>query len=482
MAYIGAGISRFNTADELTVTGDAQIDTTTLVVDSTNNRVGVGTASPTTALDVTGTVTADGLTVSPSSGAAVGAVEAIAGQSAYVSIRGNNTTFLTDSFDISQLSNGSAEVMQRANHPLIIGTNNAERLRVTSGGNVGIGTTSIPSDASLATSNDIKLEVGTSDTSRIYAKSTGTGVYNLGTSGGSAVVFHRLSDNSDEIGFETHHAGNNHAERMRLNYHGQLSLEGTGLAFDTTPSKNGLQLYYETDSGLATVGSYSGGGSTQLTFHTNSGGGASSERMRIVSNGSIGIGLDTPTMASTGVATHIHTNTASAAAALRLTNAATTSGTSDGLLVAMWNDNNAYFYNYHDSAVNIGTNNKIMLQMSAEGVLGIFNGRNSVGILSGKTGVALDDDASVNIFVNGSHAAGRGILCIYETSNGGGCVASAGYAGVSILHETTPSGDFVVGDTDGKMCIINSAHSLSFKNRLGATKTFRITWMGAGGT
>ena len=46
MGYIGAGITRFNTADELTVTGDAQIDTTTLVVDSTNNRVGIGTASP----------------------------------------------------------------------------------------------------------------------------------------------------------------------------------------------------------------------------------------------------------------------------------------------------------------------------------------------------------------------------------------------------------------------------------------------------
>ena len=54
MGYIGAGISRFNTADELTVTGDATIDTTTLVVDSTNNNVGIGTASPAKPLTVVG--------------------------------------------------------------------------------------------------------------------------------------------------------------------------------------------------------------------------------------------------------------------------------------------------------------------------------------------------------------------------------------------------------------------------------------------
>ena len=153
-----------------------------------------------------------------------------------------------------------------------------------------VGTASGPSDAALTVDDDIKLEVPTSGTTRIYGKSTGLGAYSLGTSGGSAIAFHRLSDNSDEIGFETHHAGNNHTERMRLNYHGQLTLEGTGLTFDTTPSKNGLQLYYESDSGIATIGSYSSGGNTALSFHTNVNAGASTEVMRLNEDGNVGIG------------------------------------------------------------------------------------------------------------------------------------------------------------------------------------------------
>jgi hypothetical protein len=50
------------------VTGNLTVDTTTLVVDATNNRVGVGTASPIAghALQVVGSVYATGLTVSAS--------------------------------------------------------------------------------------------------------------------------------------------------------------------------------------------------------------------------------------------------------------------------------------------------------------------------------------------------------------------------------------------------------------------------------
>jgi hypothetical protein len=71
---------------------------------------------------------------------------------------------------------------------------------------------------------------------------------------------------------------------------GQVSVGGSTTAFDTTGSLNGLQGYYETDSGIATIGSYSSGGSTVLNFHTNSGGAASAERMRIDSSGRLGIG------------------------------------------------------------------------------------------------------------------------------------------------------------------------------------------------
>jgi hypothetical protein len=71
---------------------------------------------------------------------------------------------------------------------------------------------------------------------------------------------------------------------------GQVSVGGSTTAFDTTGSLNGLQGYYETDSGIATIGSYSSGGSTVLNFHTNSGGAASAERMRIDSSGNVGIG------------------------------------------------------------------------------------------------------------------------------------------------------------------------------------------------
>jgi len=53
-----SSITSTGTLSSLTVTGDVTVDTSTLKVDSTNNRVGVVNASPAYALDVTGDINA----------------------------------------------------------------------------------------------------------------------------------------------------------------------------------------------------------------------------------------------------------------------------------------------------------------------------------------------------------------------------------------------------------------------------------------
>ena len=55
---VSSSLTSVGTLTSLAVTGSLTVDTTTLVVDAVNNRVGIGVASPTTALDVSGTVTA----------------------------------------------------------------------------------------------------------------------------------------------------------------------------------------------------------------------------------------------------------------------------------------------------------------------------------------------------------------------------------------------------------------------------------------
>lgn len=96
------------------ISGDLVVDTNTLVVDSTNNRLGIGTASPAFSLDVSGDIRSTAV------------------------VRVGTTS--GDTIDIFQVA-GGGYVSQPGNRFLAFGTNNVERLRIDSSGNLGLGVT-----------------------------------------------------------------------------------------------------------------------------------------------------------------------------------------------------------------------------------------------------------------------------------------------------------------------------------------------------
>jgi len=109
------GSSAITIADsgDISLSASITFDTDTLYVDASNNRVGIRTTSPAQALDVVGT---------------------IQGDSTFLLSNATTSSFLQVSTNILQFGTSSAD-------PLAIYTNNAERMRIDSSGNVGIGLT-----------------------------------------------------------------------------------------------------------------------------------------------------------------------------------------------------------------------------------------------------------------------------------------------------------------------------------------------------
>jgi len=148
---LGAGGTA--TLASATITGDLTVDTNTLKVDSTNNRVGIGTATPANTLEVVAPAgdnivstfrSGDGTAANNAGGGFRSISSATAANRvAQIWLDADGANFSGGDYFFIQKNGGSGtvEFNQSSNAAMTFLTNSTERMRIDSSGNVGVGVT-----------------------------------------------------------------------------------------------------------------------------------------------------------------------------------------------------------------------------------------------------------------------------------------------------------------------------------------------------
>ena len=347
-----AGLS----ASSGSISGDLIVDTNTLYVDSVNNRVGIGTDSP----------SQGNLVISPTAQAADldGLVLAYNPDGASNRVRAK---LYIDSFNgVLDLKSGSDVLTTK-----ISSAGNS----YFNGGNVGIGTNNPSGELHILNSTgDADLWVESTSTNgdarlNLYANSGGVSQIRFGDESDTNVglLTYEHSDNSMQFRV-------NDAERMRIDSAGVVKIFSTGGTSEKTyTALAGLQLYsQQSDAGSPytktsdIVANGDGTVPSELRMFTKSNGSsAPTERLRIDSNGRVGIGM-TPSNYS-GYMLQINGGTQSF---MSFGNSTTGTGALNGLVIG--NDSTgADIYQREEQPLRFHTNNTEQMRIDSSGNVGI---------------------------------------------------------------------------------------------------------------
>ena len=233
-----------------------------------------------------------------------------------------------------------------------------ERMRITSSGDIGIGT-----DSPAA-----KLHVGGSGTTSLRVQNTddGTAALTLGNTGSSNLVISQTSANA------TFSIGGSDYVRITsggnvgigtLSPQSDLVVRGSTPQFTLEPTADTqtCRLQFCTTDGTIKT-SIQGGGSLDTAVRVIQ---ASSESVRIDTSGNVGIATNSPQ-------NRLHQSVSDSGANYhQFTNSTTGGGASQGIIVGISATEEGIFYNRENQALRFGTDNTERMRIASDGDVGI---------------------------------------------------------------------------------------------------------------
>ena len=246
----------------------------------------------------------------------------------------------------------------------------SERMRIDSSGNVGIGVSSPATILHISQTNPELRIQGTNGNGGVHKIfSAGVNSESLQLTGASNLLF-----NADTQFFRSSDEG---TEYMRIDSSGRL---GIGTSSPTgfihiEGSSNGTETYgrFSTGSANGDQNLYIQSSSSRdhMALQVKTGAGANDDLSLNPSGGNVGIGTTSPSRL-------LHQHVSSSAANYHsFTNDTTGSGSTDGLLIGINNDEDSFVWNYENTNLRFGTNNSERMRINANGYVSIGTTGNS---------------------------------------------------------------------------------------------------------